>query len=81
MNFVNTTRKTTGFALLPLRSYAFRALVCLLLLTSYLPVFSLYARQHWSGANLQGAYAHAPLTILLIAFLVWHGDYRSGDGV
>ena len=71
MNFVNTTWKTTGFAPQPLRSYAFRALVCLLLLTSYLPVFSLYAKQHWSTANLQGAYAHAPLAILLIAFLVW----------
>lgn len=54
-----------------LRSYAFRLLVILLLLTSYLPVFSLYAKQHWSTANLQGAYAHAPLTVLLIAFLIW----------
>lgn len=49
----------------------FGAAIFLLLIVSYLPVFSLYARQHWDATNLQGAYAHAPLIILLIAFLGW----------
>lgn len=71
MNVVNTSIRTDGLRLQRFRSYGFRVLVSLLLLTSYLPVFSLYAKQHWSSANLQGAYAHAPLTLLLIAFLVW----------
>lgn len=56
---------------LPTGSVAFRLSVCLLLLVSYLPVFALYARQHWDAMNLQGAYAHAPLTLALIAWLVW----------
>jgi exosortase len=38
---------------------------------AYWPVFSLYARQHWNEMNLHGAYAHAPLAVLLILFLVW----------
>jgi len=53
------------------RRVFFRASVFLLLVASYLPVFTLYAKQHWSSSNLQGTYAHAPLTVLLILFLVW----------
>jgi exosortase len=56
---------------MPVSGVLFRATALLLLVTSYLPVFSLYARQHWSDMNLQGAYAHAPLAILVITFLIW----------
>ena len=54
----------------------FRAVVGLLLLVSYLPVFTLYARQHWNVSNLQGAYEHAPLTLCLLVFLVWRQRSR-----
>jgi len=56
---------------MPVSGILFQATALLLLVTSYLPVFSLYARQHWSDMNLQGAYAHAPLAILVIVFLIW----------
>jgi len=49
----------------------FLALVGVLLVASYLQVFSLYARQHWTALDLQGAYAHAPLALLIIAYLFW----------
>ena len=58
-------------AQLRLRRRAFPILVGGLLLASYLPVFSLYARQHWTALDLQGAYAHAPLALVMIAFLIW----------
>jgi len=70
-NFINTPWKTDEAALLRLYRFVFGALVCALLIASYLPVFSLYARQHWTVVNLQGAYAHAPLSLLLILFLFW----------
>jgi exosortase len=71
MNLLKALRISDGFSRMPVSGILFRATVLLLLVTSYLPVFSLYARQHWSDMNLQGAYAHAPLAILVIAFLIW----------
>lgn len=53
------------------RRRVFTAAVVVLLLASYLPVFSLYARQHWTALDLQGAYAHAPLALAMIALLFW----------
>jgi exosortase len=58
-------------AQLRLRRLVFAVLVGASLIASYLPVFSLYARQHWTALDLQGAYAHAPLALLIIAFLFW----------
>lgn len=82
-NLVSLIEYRDDIAALPLSRILFRASVGLLLLASYLPVFTLYARQHWSVLNLQGAYAHAPLSVLLIAFLVWRqrshlSEPRSG---
>lgn len=42
-----------------------------LLAWSYLPTLAFYAREHWDAANLQGAYAHAPLVLVAICFLAW----------
>lgn len=53
------------------RSNVLRFWAWMMLLAAYLPVFTLYASQHWSATNLQGAYAHAPLTVLLIGYLIW----------
>lgn len=66
---------------LPLSRALFRLSLCVLLVASYLPVFTLYARQHWSTMNLQGAYAHAPLSLLLIAFLIWrqHSSFSLSE--
>jgi exosortase len=47
-----------------------------MLTAAYLPVFSLYARQHWSTDNQQGAYTHAPLAVLLIGYLFWQQRTR-----
>jgi len=71
MSLLKALRFRDKVARMPVNRILFRATVLLLLATSYLPVFSLYARQHWSDMNLQGAYAHAPLAILVIAFLIW----------
>jgi exosortase len=42
-----------------------------LLAWSYLPTFAFYAREHWNASNHQGAYAHAPLVLVAICWLVW----------
>jgi exosortase len=47
------------------------SLLALLVVWSYLPVFYLYARQHWETANLQGAYAHAPLILMVLIYFAW----------
>jgi exosortase len=52
-------------------STAFTAGLILLLAWIYGPVAVLYAREHWSSATLEGAYAHAPLLIALVAWLIW----------
>lgn len=49
----------------------FMACAASLLLLGYLPVFELYARQHWQSDILQGAYQHAPLALLVSAWLAW----------
>ena len=70
-DFVELIWNTSEAAQLPLRRIVVSALVGALLTASYLPVFSLYASQHWTALDLQGAYAHAPLVLLIIAFLFW----------
>jgi exosortase len=67
----NSPRWNAGETSLLLHKNMFRTVICLLLLAGYLPVFSLYARQHWNVSNLQGAYEHAPLTLCLLVYLVW----------
>ena len=42
-----------------------------LLAWTYLPTLAFYAREHWDAANLQGAYAHAPLLLAAICWLAW----------
>ena len=49
----------------------FLPLLALLLGWSYMPVFFLYARQHWETHNLQGAYAHAPLVFVVLIYFAW----------
>lgn len=43
----------------------------LLLAWAYVPLFAFYAREHWQVANLQGAYAHAPLVLAVICYCAW----------
>ena len=74
--FTKLNWNTGDVAQLRLRRRAFSILVGVLLLASYLPVFSLYARQHWTALDLQGAYAHAPLALVMIAFLIWRQRHR-----
>ena len=69
--FTKLNWNTGDVAQLRFRRRAYTVLVGVLLLASYLPVFSLYARQHWTALDLQGAYAHAPLALVMIAFLIW----------
>jgi len=68
----------------------FLPLLALLLVWSYLPVFFLYAGQHWETRNLQGAYAHAPLVLVVLIYFAWrqrdvfnsnHGDQISFKGL
>ena len=47
------------------------SLLALLVVWSYLPVFDLYARQHWETDKLQGAYAHAPLILMVLIYFAW----------
>ena len=47
------------------------SLLALLVVWSYLPVFYLYASQHWETHNLQGAYAHAPLVLIMLIYFAW----------
>lgn len=64
-------RSAQEYVTLLQRKYVFWTSILIILTVSYLPVFSFYAKQHWSALNLQGAYSHAPLTVVLIAFLIW----------
>jgi exosortase len=47
------------------------SLLALLVVWSYLPVLYLYASQHWETDNLQGAYAHAPLILMVLIYFAW----------
>ena len=69
--FTKLNWNTGDVAQLRLRRRAYAVVVGVLLVASYLPVFSLYARQHWTTLDLQGAYAHAPLALVVIALLFW----------
>jgi exosortase len=55
----------------PCASRVTLSLLALLVVWSYLPVFYLYARQHWETENLQGAYAHAPLLVMVLIYFAW----------
>jgi exosortase len=74
--FAQTDRNTVDVTRQRLRRRAFIILAGVLLSASYLPVFSLYAKQHWTALDLQGAYAHAPLALAIIAFLLWRQRHR-----
>jgi len=76
MNWVRAPMTDNVATLHAVKPVIFRVSVCLFLIVTYLPVFSLYARQHWRDLNLQGAYAHAPLAIIIIGFLVWSRRYK-----
>ena len=67
----NTVRSAREYLTPSQRKYALWTSICVFLVVSYLPVFTFYAKQHWSVSNLQGAYSHAPLAVVLIAFLIW----------
>lgn len=58
-------------------SVVFAVTLFLLLAWSYGPVAALYAREHWTSSMLEGAYAHAPLLVALVAWLIW----RSSDAL
>ena len=47
------------------------SLLALLVVWNYLPVLYLYASQHWETDNLQGAYAHAPLILMVLIYFAW----------
>ena len=47
------------------------SLLALLVVWSYLPVLYLYASQHWETDKLQGAYAHAPLILMVLIYFAW----------
>jgi len=47
------------------------SVLALLVVWNYLPVLYLYASQHWETDNLQGAYAHAPLILMVLIYFAW----------
>jgi exosortase len=65
---LQASRPTTGSAG---RLQLFDLSVLALLAVGYLPVFALYARQQWTGNTLQGAYGHAWVALLLVAWMLW----------
>lgn len=62
---------TAGISFAHARSAVFTASLFLLLAWSYGPIAALYAREHWTSKTLEGAYAHAPLLVTLVAWLIW----------
>jgi exosortase len=60
-----------GFEWLSRTSGWAHLLAAVLLVYIYQPLFLLFAKEYWVSTTLDGTYAHAPLVVIGILFLVW----------